>query len=181
MSVTARIETSKGAITLDLHADQTPLTVANFVNLARRGYYDGLSFHRVIDDFMVQGGCPRGNGTGGPGYQFEDECHDDLRHDTPGVLSMANAGPGTNGSQFFITHVPTEWLDGRHTVFGRVQSDADQAVVNAIGMGDSSERVVIEGDWQAALAANQDRIEQWNTVLEDRFEGLRSVDDEAAS
>jgi len=181
MSVTARIETSKGAITLDLHADQTPLTVANFVNLARRGYYDGLSFHRVIDDFMVQGGCPRGNGTGGPGYQFEDECHDDLRHDTPGVLSMANAGPGTNGSQFFITHVPTEWLDGRHTVFGRVQSDADQAVVNAIGMGDSIERVVIEGDWQAALAANQDRIERWNTVLEDRFEGLRSVDDEAAS
>jgi peptidyl-prolyl cis-trans isomerase B (cyclophilin B) len=181
MSVTARIETSKGAINLDLHADQTPLTVANFVNLARRGYYDGLSFHRVIDDFMVQGGCPRGNGTGGPGYQFEDECTDSLRHDTPGVLSMANAGPGTNGSQFFITHVPTEWLDGRHTVFGRVQSDADQAVVNAIGMGDSIERVVIEGDWQAALAANQDRVDQWNTVLEDRFEGLRSVDDEAAS
>ena len=116
----AVIETDKGTINVTLFADQTPLTVANFVNLAQRGYYDGLTFHRVIDDFMIQGGCPQGTGTGGPGYQFADECTADLRHDGPGVLSMANAGPGTNGSQFFITHVATPWLDGKHTVFGKV-------------------------------------------------------------
>ena len=131
MAVTARIETSKGAIALDLFAEKAPVTVASFVNLARRGFYDGLAFHRVIDDFMIQGGCPDGNGTGGPGYRFEDECRPDLRHDSPGVLSMANAGPGTNGSQFFITHVPTDWLDGKHTVFGRVQTSGDQDVVDA--------------------------------------------------
>ncbi len=177
MSVTVRIETTKGPINLDLHADQTPVTAASFVNLARRGYYDGLSFHRVIDDFMIQGGCPRGNGTGGPGYQFEDECTGDLRHDGPGVLSMANAGPGTNGSQFFITHVPTDWLDGKHTVFGRVQSDDDLEVVNAIAGGDTIERVVVEGDWQAVLAAQADLVTGWNEVLDGQFEGLRGVDD----
>lgn len=175
MAVTARIETTKGAITIDLHADKAPLTVANFVNLARRGYYDGLNFHRVIDDFMVQGGCPDGNGMGGPGYQFEDEFDGDLHHDGPGVLSMANAGPGTNGSQFFITHIATDWLDGKHTVFGRVQSDADQNVVNAVATGDKIERVVVEGDWQAALETKTEQVGDWNQTLDGRFANLRAA------
>lgn len=178
MAITARIETTKGAITIDLHADRAPLTVANFVNLARRGYYDGLSFHRVIDDFMIQGGCPDGTGRGGPGYQFEDECDSRLHHDGPGVLSMANAGPGTNGSQFFITHIATDWLDGKHTVFGRVQSEADQDTVNSIAMGDKIERVVVEGDWQAVLAAKSKQIGDWNQALDDRFANLRAADAE---
>jgi peptidyl-prolyl cis-trans isomerase B (cyclophilin B) len=110
MSLVAVMETNKGAIRLDLYAQQTPMTVANFVNLAQRGFYDGLSFHRVIADFMIQGGCPQGTGTGGPGYRFGDEFVSELRHDGPGKFSMANAGPGTNGSQFFITHVATPWL-----------------------------------------------------------------------
>ena len=118
--VTAVMHTSKGDIRLKLYPEQAPVTVANFVNLAKRGYYDGLTFHRVIPDFMIQGGCPQGTGTGGPGYRFEDECSTELAHDAPGKLSMANAGPGTNGSQFFITHVETPWLDGRHTVFGAI-------------------------------------------------------------
>lgn len=138
----ATITTSKGEIRLELHADKTPKTNANFEKLAAEGFYDGLTFHRVIDDFMIQGGCPQGNGTGGPGYTFEDEFHPDLKHDSPGVLSMANAGPNTNGSQFFITHVPCPWLDGKHTVFGRVIGDS-QEVVNAIRQGDTLEKVVI--------------------------------------
>ena len=132
MSLTAIVDTDKGTIRLDLFSDQAPRTVANFVNLAKRGYYDGLTFHRVIADFMVQGGCPLGTGTGGPGYNFADEFVAELRHDAPGKLSMANAGPGTNGSQFFITHVPTPWLDDAHTIFGSVQGESDQAVVDAI-------------------------------------------------
>ncbi|MEO7251206.1 MAG: peptidylprolyl isomerase, partial [Arenimonas sp.] len=139
----ATFKTSRGPIRLRLHGDKTPLTVANFVNLAKRGYYDGLNFHRVIPDFMVQGGCPQGSGTGGPGYRFEDETRSDLRHDKPGVFSMANAGPGTNGSQFFITHVATPWLDGKHTVFGEVVGAEDQAVVNAIRGGDKIESVTV--------------------------------------
>lgn len=138
------IKTSKGDINLDLYATKTPRTVANFVALAKRGYYDGLKFHRVIADFMVQGGCPLGTGTGSPGYRFGDEFHQDLRHDTPGILSMANAGPGTNGSQFFITHVPTPWLDFKHTVFGKVKSEEDQKVVNDIQMGDIMEEVIVK-------------------------------------
>ena len=130
------IKTNKGDINLDMFATKVPHTVANFLGLAKAGYYDGLKFHRVIPDFMIQGGCPLGTGTGSPGYRFGDEFHPELRHDSPGVLSMANAGPGTNGSQFFITHVPTAWLDGKHTVFGKVKSDDDQAVVNSINMGD---------------------------------------------
>ena len=130
----ATIATAKGPIRLRLHGDKTPVTVASFVNLAKRGYYDGLSFHRVIPDFMIQGGCPEGSGRGGPGYKFEDETRADLRHDKPGVLSMANAGPGTNGSQFFITHVPTPHLNGKHTVFGKVTKGQD--VVDAIREGD---------------------------------------------
>lgn len=130
------MKTRKGDINLVLFATKTPKTVCNFLELAKSGYYDGLNFHRVIPDFMVQGGCPMGTGVGGPGYKFGDEFHEELKHDGPGVLSMANAGPGTNGSQFFITHVETAWLDGKHTVFGKVVSEADQAVVNDIRGGD---------------------------------------------
>jgi peptidyl-prolyl cis-trans isomerase B (cyclophilin B) len=118
MSLIAHFETDRGPIRIELHADKAPLTVANFVNLVQRGFYNGLVFHRVIADFMVQGGCPQGRGTGGPGYKFEDEANNGVRHER-GVLSMANAGPNTNGSQFFITHVPCGWLDGKHTVFGK--------------------------------------------------------------
>ena len=162
--VGAVMHTSKGDIKIRLFADQAPITVANFVNLSNRGFYDGLSFHRVIPDFMVQGGCPQGSGTGGPGYRFEDECTADLRHDTPGVLSMANAGPGTNGSQFFITHVETPWLDGRHTVFGAVLDSSDQDVVNSIGVGDTIESIKISGGEQL-LQSQADRISAWNEVL----------------
>ncbi len=119
-SYQAKIVTDAGEIVVDLWADKTPKTVNNFVFLARKGFYDGVIFHRVIDDFMAQTGDPTGTGTGGPGYRFEDEFHPELRHDGPGVLSMANAGPGTNGSQFFITHVATPWLDDKHSVFGKV-------------------------------------------------------------
>ena len=172
----AVFQNSKGNINVYLYAEQAPLTVANFVNLARRGFYDGLTFHRVIPDFMIQGGCPEGTGTGGPGYRFEDECTDALRHDGPGVLSMANAGPGTNGSQFFITHVETAWLDGKHTVFGKVCGDDDQGVVNAIAGGDAIVKVTIDGDWQAALEAQKDRVAEWNTTLDQRFPQLRPAE-----
>jgi peptidyl-prolyl cis-trans isomerase B (cyclophilin B) len=162
--VSAVVRTNKGDIKLRLFADQAPATVANFVNLAKRGYYDGLKFHRVIPNFMVQGGCPLGTGTGGPGYKFEDECTPDLRHDTPGKLSMANAGPGTNGSQFFITHVETSWLDGKHTVFGEVLGADDQAVVDAIAMEDILESITLEGE-DAVLADQADRVKAWNDIL----------------
>jgi peptidyl-prolyl cis-trans isomerase B (cyclophilin B) len=165
MSVTATIDTSKGAIHINLLPEHAPMTVANFVNLAQRGFYDGLGFHRVIPDFMIQGGCPQGTGTGGPGYKFGDECTASLRHDAPGKLSMANAGPGTNGSQFFITHVPTPWLDDAHTIFGEVQGDADQDVVNAIAQGDSINSITIEGDADAVLAAQADNVAGWNAAL----------------
>ena len=162
----AHMKTSKGTIQLRLFADLAPVTVANFVNLSQRGYYNGLSFHRVIPDFMIQGGCPEGSGMGGPGYRFEDECTPALKHDSPGVLSMANAGPGTNGSQFFITHVPTEWLDGKHTVFGKVCSEVDQDVVNSIGQGDRIEEITIEGDAEGLLQENAARVSEWNAVLD---------------
>ncbi len=162
---TALIETSKGPIRLRLFDALAPVTVANFANLAQRGYYDGLNFHRVIPDFMIQGGCPHGSGTGGPGYRFEDECSPAARHDAPGKLSMANAGPGTNGSQFFITHVSTPWLDGKHTVFGEVMDQADQDVVNAIGVGDSIDKVTVEGV-DGVLADNAERVAEWNLSLE---------------
>ena len=163
--LTAVLNTDKGPIRLKLFADVAPVTVANFVNLIQRGFYDGLKFHRVIADFMIQGGCPHGIGNGGPGYRFEDECSPKARHDKPGVLSMANAGPGTNGSQFFITHAATPWLDGKHTVFGEVLSAADQAVVDAIRQGDLIQTAVIEGDASALLAAQAERVAQWNTAL----------------
>ncbi len=163
--LTAVMQTSKGPINLKLHADKTPLTVANFCNLVEKGFYDNLNFHRVIPNFMIQGGCPNGTGAGSPGYRFEDEVDTDLRHDAPGKLSMANAGPGTNGSQFFITHEPTPWLDGKHTVFGEVVSQADQDVVNSIAQGDSIDSVTIEGDTASVYAMVQDRVDQWNKVL----------------
>jgi len=135
----ATFETDKGTIRIELFADKTPKTVANFEKLASEKFYDGLVFHRVIPDFMIQGGCPQGRGTGGPGYKFEDEFDPSLKHDTPGVLSMANSGPNTNGSQFFITHVPTPWLDGKHSVFGKVIEGQD--VVDAIQQGDQMKTV----------------------------------------
>lgn len=163
MSLTATFETDKGTVQIELQPDKAPLTVANFVNLAQRGYYDGLSFHRVIPDFMVQGGCPQGSGTGGPGYRFEDEAKNGLSHER-GVLSMANAGPGTNGSQFFITHVACPWLDGKHTVFGKVTQGMD--VVDSIKQGDTIKSLKIDGDVDAALAAKADRVAEWNKILD---------------
>ncbi|HET6396391.1 MAG TPA: peptidylprolyl isomerase [Pseudoxanthomonas sp.] len=162
MSLIAHFDTARGPIRVELLPDKAPLTVANFVNLARRGFYDGLNFHRVIADFMIQGGCPEGSGRGGPGYRFEDETDNGVRHER-GVLSMANAGPNTNGSQFFITHVATPWLDGRHTVFGKVVEGLD--VVDAIAQGDRINSVKIEGDAEAALAARADRVAEWNRYL----------------
>jgi len=143
----ATIVTNRGTIRIQLHADKTPKTVANFEKLAGEGFYDGLKFHRVIADFMVQTGCPKGDGTGGPGYKFADEFHRDLKHSGPGVLSMANAGPNTNGSQFFITHVATPWLDNKHSVFGQVIEGHD--VVNKIKQNDAIKKVTVaegEGD-----------------------------------
>ncbi|RYD15309.1 MAG: peptidylprolyl isomerase [Lysobacteraceae bacterium] len=165
MPLSATITTSRGPIRLRLHDDKTPLTVASFVNLAQRGYYDNLTFHRVIPDFMIQGGCPQGSGTGGPGYKFEDEIVPALKHDRPGILSMANAGPRTNGSQFFITHVATPWLDGKHTVFGEVIGAEDQKVVDAIRGGDAIESIRIEGDATALLESQQARVAEWNAAL----------------
>ena len=161
----AEIKTNKGTINLELFKDKAPLTVANFSNLANRGYYDNLSFHRVIDDFMIQGGCPLGTGTGGPGYEFKDEFHPELKHDKAGILSMANAGPGTNGSQFFITHLPTPWLDNNHTVFGTITDEESQAVVNTISQGDIIESIKIDGD----LPDEKEIIETiqiWNDLLD---------------
>jgi peptidyl-prolyl cis-trans isomerase B (cyclophilin B) len=138
----AEIVTNRGTIKLQLHDDKAPKIVANFEKLVGQGFYNKLKFHRVIPDFMIQTGCPRGDGTGGPGYTFADELHPDLKHSGPGVLSMANAGPNTNGSQFFITHVPTPWLDGKHSVFGQVLSGQD--VVDAVQQGDVIESVTIK-------------------------------------
>ena len=171
----SKIKSSKGDILLKLEFEKTPGTVGNFVALAEgnmensakpqgQKYYDGLKFHRVIPDFMVQGGCPQGTGTGNPGYSFEDEFHADLTHDKPGILYMANAGPGTNGSQFFITHVPTPWLDNKHTVFGQVLEGQD--VVDAIAQDDILEAVEIIRVGQAAESFNA--IEAFRT-----FEGAR--------
>lgn len=166
------METDKGTIRLKLFADKTPITVGNFVNLARREYYNNLKFHRVIPDFMIQGGCPAGDGRGGPGYNFQDEFVKDLSHSKPGVVSMANAGPQTNGSQFFITHVPTPWLDGKHTVFGEVMSDADQNVVNKIAQGDKIKSITIEGDISELITLNEEKVNLWNKIIDQRFPHL---------
>lgn len=181
----AKIHTPKGEITLKLEHEKTPGTVGNFVALAEGNlensqkpqgtpYYDGLNFHRVIPDFMVQAGCPLGTGTGDGGYKFDDEIHPDLKHDAPGKLSMANAGPGTNGTQFFITHVPTNWLDGKHTVFGQVVEG--QEVVNKIEQGDVMEKIEILRVGATA--------EGWNAVEAFRtFEGSRAkrIEEEKAA
>lgn len=168
-SVIAVIETSKGTIRVKLFADKVPVTVGNFVNLARRSYYDGLKFHRVIPDFMIQGGCPHGDGRGGPGYKFQDEFLSELRHNKPGILSMANAGHGTNGSQFFITHVPTPWLDDNHTVFGEIESKNDQDVVNSIEQNDTIIGITIEGDLASLIKKVQSHLDQWNEMLDRNF------------
>jgi len=146
----AKIITNKGDITLSLFYDKTPLTVANFICLAEglmpdinKRFYDNLKFHRVIADFMIQGGCPLGTGTGDPGYKFSDEFHQDLKHDGPGILSMANSGPNTNGSQFFITHKETPWLDGKHSVFGKIDNESSQDVVNSIVQDDMIQKIEI--------------------------------------
>ena len=165
-NLTATITTNKGDINLNLFYEQTPITVANFVNLASRGFYNGITFHRVIQDFMIQCGCPQGNGTAGPGYQFDDEIVEDLTHNKPGILSMANAGPGTNGSQFFITHVETPWLDGKHTVFGEVASGDDQSTVNSIEQNDHIVSITIHGD-TSVLDTYNDQVSDWNGVLAD--------------
>ncbi|MFZ7112244.1 MAG: peptidylprolyl isomerase [Desulfatiglandales bacterium] len=170
--IIATIETDKGPIRLRLFGSEVPFTAANFINLARRKYYDGLKFHRVIADFMIQGGCPLGTGTGGPGYRFQDEFVKELRHDKPGILSMANAGPGTNGSQFFITHLPTPWLDQKHSVFGEVLGQEDQDVVNSIAQGDKIRTVTIEGDLTELLGKTKVKLDQWNKTLDQNFPQL---------
>ena len=163
--------TPKGEIRIQLFPNDAPLTVANFTNLALRGYYDGLKFHRVIENFMIQGGDPTGTGRGGPGYQFRDEFHAKLKHDGPGVLSMANSGPDTNGSQFFITHVETSWLDRRHSVFGKVISG--QEVVSEVRQGDAMAAVSIEGDASALLEKFDKQLAKWNKTLDGEFPSLR--------
>lgn len=158
-----KLETSKGVIELELYPEQTPVTCANFINLIQRGYYNGIVFHRVIPNFMIQGGDPTGTGMGGPGYKFEDEFNSSLRHSGSGILSMANSGPGTNGSQFFITHVETGWLDGKHTVFGRVIKG--QNVVDSIQQGDKIIKATVTGDI-SVLQKEAKRVAEWNKVLD---------------
>ena len=160
----AHINTNKGTIKLNLFYDLVPVTVSNFVNLANRGYYNNLKFHRVIDDFMVQTGCPLGTGTGGPGYDFVDEFHPSLKHDKPGVLSMANSGPGTNGSQFFITHLETPWLDNHHSVFGLVTDNDSQDIINNICQDDTISSIDIIGDLESNDPIDA-RISEWNSIL----------------
>ena len=160
-----KFTTNKGEININLLPEKSPVTVASFVNLVNNGYYNGLKFHRVIEDFMAQGGDPTGTGMGGPGYRFEDEVDNGLDFSVPGKLAMANAGPGTNGSQFFITTVPTEWLNGNHTIFGEVVSDSDLEVVKLLSNNDVMERVEIEGDVKEILDTYKDRISEWNLIL----------------
>jgi len=164
--LTAIFKTTKGDIHVALFPDDAPLTVANFVNLAKRGFYDGLKFHRVIANFMIQGGDPKGTGSGGPGYNFADEFTPTLRHDSAGVLSMANAGLGTNGSQFFITHGPTPHLDDKHSVFGKVSSGQD--IVDAIAQNDIITTITIEGDPSALLTNQKKDVDEWNRLLDGR-------------
>ncbi|PCJ57314.1 MAG: peptidylprolyl isomerase [Planctomycetota bacterium] len=163
----AIMETSKGTITIKLEGTKTPLTVANFVNLANRGYYDGLKFHRVIRNFMIQGGDPFGNGRGGPGYRFKDEFHSTLTHNKAGILSMANSGRGTNGSQFFITHLPTPHLNNKHSVFGNVTKGLN--IVNLIARGDTIKSLKIQGKITKEMKAVQFEIDGFNKILDIKF------------
>ncbi|MHA3771414.1 peptidylprolyl isomerase [Verrucomicrobiota bacterium sgz303538] len=157
------LHTSRGDIEGTLFASKVPMTAANFLNLAKRGYYNGIKFHRVIKDFMIQGGDPTGTGMGGPGYRFADEIDRSLKHDKPGKFSMANAGPGTNGSQFFITHVPTPWLDGKHAVFGEVTKGQD--VVNAVQQGDTIQSIEVLDSTDDLFADQKSNIDSWNKTL----------------
>ena len=161
----AIIETTKWPIELDLYPDEAPNTVANFVNLAMKEYYNDLLFHRVIEDFMIQGGCPEGTGAGGPWYNFADEFHPERRHDAPGVLSMANSGPSTNGSQFFITHIETSRLDDKHTVFGKVRTEQDQAIVSKVQQGDKIINIQIHGETAELFEKAKEFLETVNTAL----------------
>jgi len=170
-SLVAVIDTSKGVIRAELNERAAPTTVANFVNLAMRGYYDGLTFHRVERNFMAQGGDPLGNGTGGPGYQFRGEII--LKHNQPGILSMANSGPGTDGSQFFITHLATPHLDGLHSVFGRVTEG--QEVIYQIRRRDLINSITIEGDPVSVLASRVDELLEWNRILDEQFPNLKAA------
>ena len=167
----AIIDTSKGTIEVNLNERAAPTTVANFANLAMRGFYDGLTFHRVERNFMIQGGDPIADGTGGPGYQFAGEIL--LKHNQPGIISMANSGPGTEGSQFFITHLATSHLDGLHSVFGKVISG--QSVVNQIRRRDIINSIIIEGDPSALFRKRQDQLSEWNQVLDEIFPNLKSI------
>ena len=167
----AIIDTSKGTIEINLNERAAPTTVANFVNLAIRGFYNGLTFHRVERNFMIQGGDPLADGTGGPGYQFAGEIL--LKHNQPGIISMANSGPGTDGSQFFLTHLATSHLDGLHSVFGKVISG--QSVVNQIRRRDIISSIIIEGDPSALFRKRQDQLSEWNQVLDEVYPNLKSV------
>lgn len=165
----ADIDTSKGMIRVELNPRAAPTTVANFVNLALRGFYDGLSFHRMERNFMVQGGDPLGNGSGGPGYRFRGEII--LKHNQPGILSMANSGPGTDGSQFFITHLATPHLDGLHSVFGKVVSG--MPVVQQLGRRDLINSIVVEGEVAELLASRQTQLNDWNRILDENYPELK--------
>ena len=167
MDLQIDIQTDRGDIKVELFPEEAPVTVMNFINLAQRGYYDGLTFHRVIADFMVQGGDPTGSGSGGPGYRFEDECSPKRKHDRPGILSMANSGPGTNGSQFFITHEPAPHLDGKHTVFGKVIGGQD--VVDTIGQGEQMKTITVQGDPAPLFEKHADVLKGWNKTLDAKF------------
>ena len=167
----AIIDTSKGTIEVNLNERAAPTTVANFVNLAIRGFYDGLTFHRVERNFMIQGGDPLADGSGGPGYQFAGEIL--LKHNQPGIISMANSGPGTDGSQFFLTHLATSHLDGLHSVFGKVISG--QSIVNQIRRRDIISSIIIEGDPSALFRKRQDQLSEWNQVLDEIYPNLKSV------
>lgn len=163
LDIRITMKTSKGDIDLTLFPSKAPLTVANFLNLAKKGYYNGLTFHRVIADFMIQGGDPTGTGGGGPGYQFQDEFDSSLKFDKPGILAMANAGPGTNGSQFFITHVPTTWLNGKHTIFGSVTKGQD--VVNKIEQGDKIDGITVLDPTDDLFKNEADSIAKWDASM----------------
>jgi peptidyl-prolyl cis-trans isomerase B (cyclophilin B) len=159
------LHTSRGAIEATLFASKVPITAANFLNLSQTGFYNGVTFHRVIRDFMIQGGDPTGTGRGGPGYRFPDEIHKDLKHDRPGLFSMANAGPNTNGSQFFITHVATPHLDGKHAVFGEVTKGQD--IVDSIKQGDTIESVEILDSTEKLFKSEEKLIAAWNKAIEE--------------
>ena len=166
MEMKVKFKTNKGEVNIKLFPEKSPVTVASFVNLVKHGYYNGLKFHRVIEDFMAQGGDPTGTGMGGPGYKFEDEVKNGLDFSMSGKLAMANAGPGTNGSQFFITTVPTEWLNGKHTIFGEVISEKDLEVVKSLSNGDVMENVTVSGSGiDEFLNKHKNRISEWNKIL----------------